>query len=168
MHVFLIAALTADGFIAKNENHFINWSSKEDKAFFTEKTKEAGVVIVGSNTFRTFPSPLEGRENIVYTNSPQTIDSYSNVRPTQLPPHKLIQTLMEEGRKSVAIIGGASIYTQFLQSGLVDTMYLSIEPLLFGKGLTLLNEEVSNKISLNKVHTLSTQSIALEYSVEKS
>ena len=168
MQVFIIAALSADGYIAKHENHFINWSTKEDKLFFTEKTKEAGVVIIGANTYHTLPSPLEGRTHYVYTNKPDSIEPYPNVNTTQLPPPKLIHTLMEQGHHSVAVIGGSSIYTQFMQSGLVNTLYLTIEPILFGTGLTLFNQEVSNKISLDQVHTLSTQSIVLEYQVLKA
>ncbi|NDE68363.1 dihydrofolate reductase, partial [bacterium] len=70
MTTFIIAALTADGFIARDAGHSpFNWTSKEDKARFIHLTKEAGVVVLGSATFATFPKPLKDRRNIVYTRS---------------------------------------------------------------------------------------------------
>ena len=34
MKIFIIAALSADGFIAKDARHAATWTSKEDKQFF--------------------------------------------------------------------------------------------------------------------------------------
>ena len=51
--VFIIAAISADGFIAKDTNHPAMWTSKADKKRFIELTKRAGVVIMGATTFKT-------------------------------------------------------------------------------------------------------------------
>ena len=41
MHVFIIAAISADGFISRYDEHSsISWRSKEDGQFFIQKTKE--------------------------------------------------------------------------------------------------------------------------------
>ena len=60
--VFIIAVQTADGFVAKDKSHspFL-WSSKEDKKRFIDITKRAGVVVMGAETFKTFPKPLADR-----------------------------------------------------------------------------------------------------------
>jgi len=67
MNVFIITAISADGFIARDSHHPAVWTSKEDKKRFVEITKRAGVVIMGLNTFRTLPKPLKDRLNIVYS-----------------------------------------------------------------------------------------------------
>ncbi|MCL5782229.1 MAG: dihydrofolate reductase, partial [Patescibacteria group bacterium] len=59
MKCFIIAALSADGYIARDEHHPAFWTSKEDKKRFVELTKRAGVVIMGSTTYTTIARPLK-------------------------------------------------------------------------------------------------------------
>ena len=67
---FIVAALTADGFLAKDKNQVsTSWNSSDDKKHFIELTKRAGVVVMGSTTFETFNKPLKDRLNIVYSHS---------------------------------------------------------------------------------------------------
>jgi len=170
MNVFIIAALTADGLIARHKNHLADWTSKEDKAFFRKKTPKGSVVIMGSATYKTLNKPLPGRLNIIYTKHPKAKTrhrGWTEKRPnfTNLPTKTLIKNLKKQGYKTIAICGGSTIYTMFLKSGLVQRLYLTIEPLLFGKGLTLFNQSIDKKLKLIKIHKLSTQTIALEYKI---
>ena len=55
MKIILMAAVTLDGKIARNEAHFVDWSSHEDKKLFYATSKRARVLILGNNTFKTFP-----------------------------------------------------------------------------------------------------------------
>ena len=147
MKTFIIAALTTDGFIAKDEKHSAYWTSKADKARFVKLTKEAGVVVMGSTTYTTLPRPLKERVNIVYSRS----KTFEGVEMTQKPPRQLLAELEERGFKSVAICGGSHIYTMFMKAGVVDTLYLTIEPHIFGKGITLFNEEMTYQLDLKSV-----------------
>jgi dihydrofolate reductase len=165
MKVFIIAALTADGFIARDEKHSAYWTSKADKKRFVELTKEAGVVVMGSTTYATLPRPLKDRVNIVYSRS----KTYEGAETTQLGPRELIKELEARGFKSVAICGGSHIYTMFMKAGVVDTLYLTIEPHLFGKGITLFNEELNYHLELkNVLQSESTGTLLLEYRVDYS
>jgi len=161
MTAFIIAALTADGFIAKSSQHLTDWTSKEDKHFFVEKTKQAGVVIFGQNTFETIGKALPGRHNVVYSKD----RVYEGVQVTQKDPKALLEELESKGYKEVAICGGATIYTMFMQAGVVDKLYLSVEPVLFGQGLTLFNKELSVKLELVSTRKLGEQTVLLEYNV---
>ena len=67
MKISLMCAITLDGKIARNEHHFVDWSSREDKRLFFATTKRAGVLILGNNTYKTFSAPLPGRLHIVLT-----------------------------------------------------------------------------------------------------
>ncbi|MDP4007088.1 MAG: dihydrofolate reductase family protein [bacterium] len=164
MTTFIIAAITADGFIGKNSSHLADWTSKEDKRFFVEMTKKAGVVIMGQNTFETIGKPLPGRLNIVYSRDKQ----HEGVETTQKPAQELLDDLRGRGYQEVAIGGGATIYTMFLEQKLVDKLYLSIEPVLFGKGITLFNKEFDTKLELVSVKKLGEQTVLLEYNVLKT
>lgn len=162
IHVFLIAALTADGFIAKHSKHLADWTSKEDKQFFLEMTKKARVMVMGANTYETIGRPLPGRLTIVYASKEKR---YEGVEITQKEPTELLQELEKRGYKEVAICGGSIIYTMFMDAGLIDTLYLTIEPVVFGSGLTLFNKSLEGKLNLESVERLGEQTAVLTYRV---
>lgn len=118
MKTFIIAAVSADGYIAKDEKHPAFWTSKADKARFVHLTKEAGVVIMGSNTYATLPRPLKERVNIVYSRTKK----FEGAEMTQKEPWVLLKELELRGFKSVAICGGSYIYNMFMKAGVVDAI----------------------------------------------
>lgn len=159
---FIIAAISADGYIAKDEHHPAFWTSKEDKKRFVELTKRAGVIVMGSNTFKTLPRPLKERVNIVYSRT----KTFEGAETTQKPPEQLLAELQERGFKEVAICGGSNIYNLFMKSGLVDTLYLTIEPILFGKGLRLFMDDMLYRLKLISSQSTENGSLLLEYKVD--
>jgi len=169
MKTFIIVAQTADGYISRfatQGSKSTIWTGKEDKARFIELTKRAGVVIMGQNTWLTLGGKaLKDRLNIVY--SPTPIEGMGDVETTTKSPADLLADLEARGFKEVAICGGSQIYTMFMKSGLVDTLYLTIEPVVFGDGIKLFKEEMDYKLTL--VDSVKTESGAmlLEYSVNK-
>ena len=161
--VFIIAAVTADGFIAKDTHHPAMWTSKADKKRFVELTKRAGVVVMGSTTYKTIGRPLKERVNIVYSRN----QKFEGVEMTQDEPRELIKKLEERGFKEVAICGGSSIYTKFMKANVVDTIYLTIEPIMFGKGISLFTEDILHHMKLKSAQTSESDgSLLLEYSVD--
>jgi len=169
MKTFLIAALSADGFIAKDSAHSpLTWRSQGDRKFFIERTKQAGLAIMGLNTAKASKKPLPGRRNIIYADSKDQLShwkEYEEWEITQDDPKELLFHLKKEGHKEVAICGGATIYTMFMEQNLVDKLYLSIEPVLFGKGITLFNKELNQKLELVSNKKLGEHTILLEYNV---
>ncbi len=173
MEVFIIAALTADGWIGRHDADLsTRWTSKEDAAWFAEKSKAAGVVVMGSNTFHTLPRPLSGRVNIVFSReigkNQLELKRGIKLQPgeayfTKQSPTEVIDILAVAGFTQVAISGGATIYTLFLQAGLVDKLYLTIEPVVFGQGISLFNNDVTADLKLINLKQLSSQTIMLEY-----
>lgn len=156
---FIIAAMTADGFIARDTHHAATWTSKEDKKFFVERTKQAGVMVMGANTYETIGRPMPGRLTIVYSRD----KTYPGVETTTKPPAELLRELEGRGFKEAAICGGASMYTQFLKAGMVDTLYLTVEPLLFGSGMSMVNEKLDVDLKLISHQKLSDNVLLLEY-----
>lgn len=161
---FIVAALTTDGFLAKDKNQVsTSWNSVEDKKHFVELTKRAGVVVLGSTTFETFGKPLKDRLNIVYSRSKK----FEGVEMTDDEPAVLLKKLEEKGFSEVAICGGSSIYTKFMKAGVVDTIYLTIEPIFFGKGITLFNEDLEYKLELISEEKTPAGTMFFEYKVLK-
>jgi dihydrofolate reductase len=167
MKVFLVAAITADGFIGRNAGHLADWTSREDKKLFVRLTKQAGTMVMGSKTFATIGRALPGRKTIVYTTRPDEF-SVDGVEATDESPVELVARLENDGVEALAVCGGASIYALFMDAGVVDELYLTIEPLLFGTGVPLFSSELDCKLSLLDLEKLNEHSILLHYAVQKA
>jgi dihydrofolate reductase len=165
MKTFIIAALSADGFIAKdNSEPSTKWTSKEDTKYFIERTKKAGVIIMGSRTFETVGAkPLPGRRNIIYSRTKK----YEGVETTDESPKELLARLGKEGVSEVAIAGGSHIYTLFAEAKAVDKIIITIENIIFGEGVRLFNKKIDMKIKLTTHTQIGPNTVVLEYDVVK-
>jgi dihydrofolate reductase len=166
MKTVLIAAVTADGFIGRSAEHLADWTGKADKKLFVEVTKQAGAMVMGSRTFATIGRALPGRRTIVYTSRPESITA-EGVETTSEPPAELVARLEREGASGLAICGGASIYGQFMAAGVVDELYLTIAPLVFGMGIPLFNEKLEISLQLLDFKQLDDDTILLHYCTER-
>lgn len=169
MIISLIAAMSADGKIAEKANQSsLDWTSSEDTQFFVEKTKEVGVVIMGSKTFATIGKPLKDRRVIVMTKNPDVGVPMEGVEYTANNPVTLINRLKEEGCEKVIVAGGASIYGQFIESGLVDEYFLTIEPVLFGSGVPLAENFSRVNLEVVEMRPLGPRSVLIHYRAQRS
>jgi dihydrofolate reductase len=166
MHVFIIAAVTADGFIAQTtDQKSTRWTSKEDYLYFTQRTKQAGAVVMGSTTYQTIGHPLSDRLTLVQTRHPQP-STTPKLRYTHQSPHDIVAMLELEKYTELAICGGASIYTLWLESGLVDSMYLTTHTdVNFGSGIPLFTKPI-NLPQPSKTTPLSETTILNEYRIK--
>ena len=99
MKVFIIAAITADGFIGRDSTHTADWTGKEDKKVFVQLTKEAGTIVMGSATFKTIGRALPGRRNIVYSRDANSIQ-VEGVEVTNETPEVLVARLKKKASKA--------------------------------------------------------------------
>jgi dihydrofolate reductase len=168
MKIILMAAVTLDGKIARHNSHFVDWSSREDKKLFFQTSKRAGVIIVGNSTFKTFPSPLPGRLHVVFTRTLEGKQSVpGSIEFTNAPPQQIVTDLESRGYTEAVLTGGAQINALFLQAGLIDEIWLTVEPLIFGEGINLfLGSEFDLRAALLSVETLNEEgSVLLKYGV---
>jgi len=174
MKVILLAAITADGYIARDsEQSPTTWTSGSDKALFFRLVKEYNCLIMGMNTFlatakkyptvfnKTFPD----RRLLVLTHRPGEIEKYPRVEATEETPKELIQRLIDERAKGLVVCGGISVYSEYMNSGLVNELYISVNPVVFGNGITLFNSELHNRVHLLDSQTCSDGTIILHYEV---
>lgn len=166
MKIIMMLAQTLDGKIAKNDCHFPDWTSKEDKQYFLDITKDSGVIIMGEKTFLTLPSPLPGRLNVVFTqneNPPKT----AGVRWVGGEILPVLNQLKSEGYKKVILGGGAFLNSLFLEQGLIDEIIITLEPKIFGKGISLFSKDFDINLELLENKELNKNTIALKYKVVK-
>ena len=173
MKAFIIAALSADGYIARDPSSPSTlWTSAEDKKRLVELTKRAGVVIMGQNTWKTLGGKaLKGRLNIIYSPTPlpdmPADTDITHTETTTLPPAELIASLEKRGFTEAAICGGSMIYTMFMDSGIVDSLYLTVEPVIFSNGIRLFAGKQERKLSMIDCVKTEGGTLLLEYKVEK-
>lgn len=176
MHTFLIAATTLDGKIGQNDQHVSTaWTSQADKHWFHQRTKQAGVVVMGAKTYDTIGRPLPGRLTIVMSTKAvsewdvqaETKDGKPKLVYTNLQPAELVKKLKAQKYPELAVCGGSTIYTLFAQKGLIDTFYITFEPKIFGQGLGLFNQPLELELELAEVVKMDEGTLLLTYKRKK-
>ena len=161
-------AQTLDGKIAKDSDHFPDWTEKVDKKFFMKRTKQSGVMIFGKKTFETLPGILPGRLHVILTRSAGEWDEMKeNLVYTSLTPYKILKKLESLGYENPILAGGTTINTLFAKENLIDDIELTISPVIFGSGLGLFSEEIEISLSLKSQEQIGDQTILLKYEVKK-
>ncbi|MCL5411005.1 MAG: dihydrofolate reductase family protein [Patescibacteria group bacterium] len=167
MKTIIIMAESLDGSIAYDQNHSADWTSKEDKKFFVEETKKAGVIIFGHNTFKTFGSrPLPGRLNIILTRDHlgENIEGSLEYKTVE-NPKKLLKELKDRGYNKVFIGGGSAINSIFLDYKLIDELWINIEPKIFGTGMRIFSDKKKDINLILKSVKKVNQTVLLKYGV---
>ena len=153
-----MAAITIDGKIARHERHATDWTSPEDKRILQEQLDSADVVVVGHHTFRVAEKQLSKRNCIVLTRrirKPREMDpklTYINTNVTGLESY-----VERQGYRRVAVLGGAQVYSYCLEQGLIDEFYMTVEPLAFGEGVSLLSQQTKARFTLRSVQRLNKE-----------
>ena len=107
------------------------WDIPDDLQLFKNKTK-GKIVIMGKNTYESIGKPLKDRYNIILSNDKEFYEkvhlkeaSSDNMRVFN-DINKLVEWLNNlDKNDEVFVIGGKSIYKQFLDMDLIDEMYIS-------------------------------------------
>ena len=167
MRVIIIATLSADGYIARDTREPVDWSSSESRRYITRITKELGTIITGARTFETVGRPLLSRRVIVYSRQPERYADL-DVDVTNEAPRELIARLKAEGTTSLVVRGGIKTYEIFLKAGVVDELYLAVEPVLLGRGIRLLTDKVERRLSLVDLQKLGRGSYVAHYRFPKN
>ncbi len=151
MHVRLLAVTDIRGVIATTRDDNISWGSMEDKTLFKEITTNSGVVVMGRKTFESIGKKLSNRFNVVL--STRNIDYFEKFayKPDLILPwnaHKVVETLNKIGYNDICVIGGQSVFTQFLNEGIVTDIHLTIEPVILPGNFYLFSNEITRKFDL--------------------
>jgi dihydrofolate reductase len=168
VRVLLLAALTVDGKIARTDHELSDWSSREDKQLFVRTSKEAGVLVMGRATYDTLPAPLPGRLHVVLTRQAEGRAAPVGVEFTSEPPAHVLERLAARGYSTVVVSGGAQVYRAFLDAGLADELWLTIEPLAFGRGIALFGDEpLDLRLDLLECRQLGEHAVHVRYGVRR-
>lgn len=111
-------AMSADGKSTKGEDGPMIWASPEDQDFFKKLKEKVGVVIMGRKTYEAAGKPSgDGIRRIVMSRETGFV----------------LPTDVEEA----LLVGGSELNAEFFKRKLINEIYLTIEPKIFGSGLPL-------------------------------
>ena len=176
MKVIMVMLVSVDGKTTFGDNQNIySWSSIEDQKQFFSLIKKNNLIVMGRITYDASQPVIKikkGKLRIVLTRSPkkylnQTIKGQLEF--TDESPENLLKRLSLLGYKKMLLVGGGTINGLFLIQNLVDELYLTIEPKIFGRGKNIVEGQLLNTslklISVKKINTIGT--LLLKYNINK-
>lgn len=175
MKIVMVAVVSANGKITRgNDPHIYEWTSKEDQKLFFSTIEQNGLIVMGSKTYEAAKKVIKlrpGKLRVVMTRDPQKY-KHEQVK-GQLEflsdnPSELVSKFGSTHKKML-LVGGSEINTEFVKAGLVDEIYLTIEPAIFGKGKNVFAEdEFESSLALFSVGKLNRKgTLLLKYKVVK-
>lgn len=174
MKVIMVAVSSVNGKITQGQDSNIySWTSKEDSELFFSLIGKSNLIVMGSRTYeaaRKFIKHRKNRLRVVMTRNPrkylkETISGMLEF--TSENPSELIKKLESRGYRKMLLVGGAEINALFLRQNLVNEIYLTIEPKLFGNGKNLLKkDDFEKQLKLVSVKRLNDQgTLQLKYKI---
>ncbi|MBK1878896.1 dihydrofolate reductase family protein [Pelagicoccus mobilis] len=167
----LIAAQSLDGYIARPGQSGTDFCSESDAQFLRSALKDFDSLIMGRKTYDTLRQRILNSDTTRYLRKIVTRDPgnhASDHRPeliefTDQPPSEILAELTQRGRHRTALLGGGEIYTAFLKAGLVDELWLTLEPMLFGGGTPIFSAPHEIAFELKETRPLSQNTLLLKY-----
>ncbi|MDP4223365.1 MAG: dihydrofolate reductase [Bacteroidota bacterium] len=146
MRVILVFVSSLDGKVTKWDDPFVrSWSSQEDQAYFSRIWNDSRLIVMGSSTFNSDPlRSTPERLVVVMTRNPEEYEKYmvpGHLEFTAETPAKLTSRLKQEGYDQMLLVGGPLVAASFLKEKLVNELWLTIEPKIFGTGKNIITGE---------------------------
>jgi dihydrofolate reductase len=174
MKVTMAIVSSVDGKTTRgDESSIYKWTSKEDQEFFFSLIQKNSLVVMGSKTYEAARSVIRLDPKIlrvVITRSPEKYKNETVVGQLEFSPDRpieLIKKLEQNGYQEILLVGGTTINTLFLQERLVDEIFLTVEPKIFGRGKTFVdNIDLDLKLKLISSKQLNDQgTLLLHYKI---
>ncbi len=169
--VILVAATSINNKITYSSNgDSFSWTSPEDQSYFTKLVKDSDLVIMGRKTYQINSSKMDlnhGPLRLVLTKHYQKYSHLNipgHLEFTSLSPKEISSQYFSQSNQ-ILVLGGTQIYSLFLQQNLIDEIFLTIEPYIFGDGQNLFdNLNIFQKFQLTSFQKLNHNgSILLKY-----
>ena len=165
-------AVSLDGFIAGPNGEY-DWIVMDPAIDFRAIYKQFDTLVMGRKTYEMMTrqggtGAQPGLEVVVFSTTlpPAT---HKGVRITNEDPGTVVAELKKESGKDIWLFGGGSLFRSLLDAGMVDSVEVSVIPVLLGSGVPLLPPGASTKLVLADQKVLPKSGIvALSYTLPKS
>ena len=173
--IIAIAATSLDGYITKHNEEGNAFTSPEDKRYFTEALKLFDSSILSSKIFEVMKDHILNtltvdRIRVILTRHPNRYKKYESKDALVFrkpEPEAVVAKLQSVGRRKCALLGGKTVYSQFLTAGMIDEFWITLEPKIFGYGTSMFEGQFEQNLSLMHVEELNSGVLVLKYRVIK-
>lgn len=165
-----------NGKITRGDNLPItSWTSTEDKAHFKSMIEKYDLLVMGSRTYESAKESMDLSQNKLRIVLTRNAEKYKEEEvPNKLlfsneTPSQLVTRLEQEGHTEMLLLGGGEINSLFVKENLIDELYLTVEPVIFGQGKRVFADgDFGAKAELVSLEKLNSQgTLLLHYSFKK-
>lgn len=163
-------ATTVNGIIAKDDDS-ADFLTEIESASYVDAVKSAGAVVIGKRTYGVLSEQPEFQEFLkagvkVVAVSHKNFELKDPTHQIAHSPKEALELLKDF--EQVVVAGGGILNASFLEEGLIDEIYLDVEPAVVGRGIPLFHGAVADaELELLDQKMLSQNEIQLHYKVIK-
>ena len=161
-------ASSLDGFIAGPLGEY-DWIVPDPSFDFAALWDQFDTLLMGRRTFevaiKRFPSLKAMGKKVVVIST--TLKQYPGATILNSNVPEAIAALKAESGKDIWLMGGGALFRTLLDANLVDTVELSVIPILLGSGTPLLPAGHRCPLRLEQSSTLPNGTLILRYSVTR-
>ena len=161
-------ATSLDGFIAGPDGA-CDWIEMDPDGDFGSFLNQFDSLVMGRKTYeitKQGPGPvMPGMTTYVYSRT-LTIDADSEVT-IEKDAISHMKNLKRESGEDIWLFGGSNLFRDLLNAQLVDSIELSLAPIMLSRGIPLIPEgDRSPRLKLVETKPVSNGSISLKYEIE--
>lgn len=171
MFIAGIVVMSLDGCLTRHAEPGTGFASAADHTFFRDALRGFDCSIAGRKTFEAGrESILRAREGsrlqMILTSTPAHFAAEARPGHLEFRDQNLtavVRELKNRGCARCAVVGGASLYREACSLGLLDELWITVEPLAFGEGVRMFDAPVDFAFALLSFEALSPQTLLLRY-----
>jgi dihydrofolate reductase len=165
-------AMSLDGYIAGPNGEY-DWIIMDPDIDFAAMTSQFDTFLIGRKTFEVMQrmdgggGAMPGVRSIVFSRTLKQADHPDLT--IEADAVRVVSELRATPGKDIALFGGGELARSLLEAGLVDTVEVSLMPILLGGGIPLLPTPASRVKLVFRSHRLYPKSgiVGLEYDVAR-
>ena len=136
----LFIATSLDGYIAGPDDD-LSWLFTDADYGFSHFYEGVDALIMGRGTYdvvrKMGPWPYNGKKTVVVTSKGDKSVNTPDTTVFDGDLTVLCQSLVDEGKDRVWLVGGGELVVSFLNAGLIQEVVVSLHPVLLGQGVPL-------------------------------